>query len=89
MICFNRPHQLKSFKGCFPQILLGPFFDILPQIKIENNQYNQNISNERNNEKQITVTTYPIIYKKKDNFSFNKNNFQYFPSFFSLPTKRY
>ena len=27
MVCLGRPYHLKSFKGYFPQILLGPFFN--------------------------------------------------------------
>ena len=28
----SRPYPLKIFKGCLPQILLGPFFNILSYI---------------------------------------------------------
>ena len=34
MVCLGRPHQFKFFKGCFPQILLGPFFNTLSQLFI-------------------------------------------------------
>ena len=33
MICFpSDPYPFKFFKGCLPQILLGPFLDTLPHI---------------------------------------------------------
>ena len=33
MVCLGRPYYFKSFKGCLSQILLGPFLNILTQIK--------------------------------------------------------
>ena len=33
LLCFNRPYHFKSFKGCIPQILLGPFLKTLVHIK--------------------------------------------------------
>ena len=32
MVCSGRPYHFKCFKGCLPQILLGPFLNTLPQI---------------------------------------------------------
>ena len=32
----SRPYTLKSFKGCLPQILLGPFFNTLTHIMFPN-----------------------------------------------------
>ena len=32
MVCLNRPYHLKSFKGCLPQILLGPFLNTLTHL---------------------------------------------------------
>ena len=32
MVCLNRPHHFKFFKGCLPQILLDPFLNTLLQI---------------------------------------------------------
>ena len=32
MICLSRPYLFKSFKGCLPQILLGPFLNTLPHL---------------------------------------------------------
>ena len=29
---FNRPYHFNFFKGCIPQILLGPFWNTLSQI---------------------------------------------------------
>ena len=29
MVCLDRPCQFKLFKGCLPQILLGPFLSNL------------------------------------------------------------
>ena len=29
MVCLDRPCQFKLFKGCLPQILLGPFLNNL------------------------------------------------------------
>ena len=34
MVCLSRPYHFKSFKGSLPQILLGPFLNILTQIRI-------------------------------------------------------
>ena len=31
-ICLGRPYHFKFFKGCLPQILLGPFLNILPYV---------------------------------------------------------
>ena len=32
MVYLGRPHHFKSFKGCLPQILLGPFLNTLTHI---------------------------------------------------------
>ena len=32
MVCLSRPYPLKFFKGCFPQILLGPFLNTLSHM---------------------------------------------------------
>ena len=32
MVCLSRPYHFKFFKGCLPQILLGPFLNTLNQI---------------------------------------------------------
>ena len=32
MVCLNRPYPFKFFKGCLPQILLGPFLNTLSQM---------------------------------------------------------
>ena len=32
MVCLSRPYHFKIFEGCLPQILLGPFLNILAQI---------------------------------------------------------
>ena len=32
MVCLGRLNHFKFFKGCLPQILLGPFLNILTQI---------------------------------------------------------
>ena len=32
--CLDRPYHLKSFKGCLPQILLGPFLNTLTQMML-------------------------------------------------------
>ena len=29
MVCLGRPYHFKFFKGCLPQILLGPFLNYL------------------------------------------------------------
>ena len=31
-VCLSRPHHFKFFKGCLPQILLGPFLNTLSKI---------------------------------------------------------
>ena len=36
MFCLSRPYSFKCFKGCLPQILLGPFLNTLPQMFSEN-----------------------------------------------------
>ena len=30
--CLSRPYPFKSFKGCLPQILLGPFLNTLSHM---------------------------------------------------------
>ena len=30
--CLGRPYHFKSFQGCLPQSLLGPFLNTLPHI---------------------------------------------------------
>ena len=32
----SRPYPFKFFKGCLPQILLGPFLTILTQLRVTN-----------------------------------------------------
>ena len=32
MACLSRPHYFKFFKGCLPQILLGPFLNTFSHI---------------------------------------------------------
>ena len=32
MVCYSRPYSFKFFKGCLPQILLGPFLNTIPHI---------------------------------------------------------
>ena len=36
MVSLNRPYQLKFYKGCLPQILLGPFLKTLTHVSIQN-----------------------------------------------------
>ena len=33
MVCLNRQYHFKSFAGCLPNILIGPFLNILSQIQ--------------------------------------------------------
>ena len=33
MVCLSRPYPFKFFKGCLPQVLLGPFLNALSHIK--------------------------------------------------------
>ena len=33
MACLSGPYSFKFFKGCLPQLLLGPLLNTLPQIK--------------------------------------------------------
>ena len=32
MVCLGRPYHFKYFKGCFPEILLGPFLNTLTHM---------------------------------------------------------
>ena len=32
MVCLSRPYQFKFFKGCLPQISLGPFLNTLSHL---------------------------------------------------------
>ena len=32
MVCLSRPYHFIFFKGCLPQTLLGPFFNILTHV---------------------------------------------------------
>ena len=34
MVCLNRPYSFKFFKGCLPQISLGPFLNTLSHMKL-------------------------------------------------------
>ena len=34
MVCLSRPYHFKFFKGCLPQISLGPFLNTLSQISL-------------------------------------------------------
>ena len=34
MVCLSRPYHLKIFKGCLPQISLGPFLNTFPQTNL-------------------------------------------------------
>ena len=46
MVCLSRPYNFNFFKGCLPQISLGPFLNTLPHIFISNvsNVFLQSIS---------------------------------------------
>ena len=33
MVCLGRLYHLKFFKGCLPQIVLGPFLNTLSRIQ--------------------------------------------------------
>ena len=35
MVCLSRPHRFKFFKGCLPQVLLGPILNTLTHIIIQ------------------------------------------------------
>ena len=35
MVCLGRPYHFHFFKGCLPQILLGPFLNTLSQILVD------------------------------------------------------
>ena len=35
MVCLGIPYYFKLFKGCLPQILLGPFLNTLTQMNID------------------------------------------------------
>ena len=37
MVCWGSPYLFKFFKGCLPQILLGPFLNTLSQIVLNIN----------------------------------------------------
>ena len=32
-VCLGRPYHFKFFKGCFPEILLGPFLNTLTHLE--------------------------------------------------------
>ena len=34
MACLGRPHHYKFFKGCIPQVLLGPFLNTLTHLLV-------------------------------------------------------
>ena len=34
MVCLDRPYHFRFFKGCYPQILLGPFLNTLTHLKL-------------------------------------------------------
>ena len=36
MVCLSRPYPFKIFKGCLPQILLGPFLNALSHMFFKN-----------------------------------------------------
>ena len=42
MVCLGRPYHFKFFKGCLPQILLGPFLNTLNQMFSTNIIFNIN-----------------------------------------------
>ena len=33
MVCLSRPYPIRFFKGCLPQILLGPFLNTLYHLE--------------------------------------------------------
>ena len=35
MVYLSRPHHFKFFKGCLPQILLGPFLNNLTHLEVQ------------------------------------------------------
>ena len=44
MVCLGRPYNFKFFKGCFPQILLGPFLNTLIQMSQHLNQFQPRVA---------------------------------------------
>ena len=34
IVCLSRPYHFKFFKGCLPQILLGPFLNTLTELSL-------------------------------------------------------
>ena len=40
MVCLGRPYHFNFFKGCLPQILLGPFLHILTHLSLQNSSEN-------------------------------------------------
>ena len=51
MVCLGRPYNFKVFKGCLPQILLGPFFNTLTQMYLLSSRDNKKYNDEKNSER--------------------------------------
>ena len=53
MVCLNRPWQFKLFKGCLPQILIGPFLNTLSRIYIQSQKKIQTASSQDSHFQQV------------------------------------
>ena len=82
MVCLSRPHRFIFFKGCLPQVLLGPFLNtlthIIIQFSIKNGRWVDN--KHPMNSKWSVIQQLKIWFSSVRNFQLNKkrslgNNF--------------
>ena len=54
MVCLRRPYQFKFFKGCLPQILLGPFLNTSSHLFVLNlDDFERSLHKSNNFQKQL------------------------------------
>ena len=104
MVCLSRSYQSKVFKGCLPQVLLGPFLNSLSRIKwslspmfILKSFKNSKIWRQVQNQKCFWSNIGDQVTTKRDTFIINNNRIVHkrvtltFNVFFlyKLPTKNF
>ena len=65
MVCLSRLYRIKYFKGCRPQILLGPILNILTHIYVLHPFDLQNRGSFQNQTSQFKVEITQDVLKKK------------------------
>ena len=61
-LCLSRPYHFKFFKGCLPQVVLGPFLNTLPHIT-------ETLVRKKVKKPQVLFNLYLFVLMKKLTFT--------------------